>query len=127
MARCVVSAATLSALDRSGPYRLTVLAAEQGVTQPAMTQLVAKLAGQGLIARCADPADGRVVHVQITDAGRELVARRRAARAQKLSGLLSMLSPAEQAALAAALPAMNALAGFQRDGQVAPAGSIPAN
>src|ERR1700722_15199741 len=119
----LTSAATLSALERSGPYRLTALAAEQGVTQPAMTQLVARLTGQGLAARSADPTDGRVVHVQITEAGREFVARRRAARAQKLSGLLAMLSPADQDALAAAVPAMDALVGVQRDGQRAAAGS----
>ncbi len=123
----LTSAATLSALERSGPYRLTVLAAEQGVTQPAMTQLVAKLTEQGLVSRSADPADGRVVHVRITAAGREFVARRRTARAEKLSGLLAMLSPAEQAALAAAVPAMNALAGFQRAGQLAAAGNPAAN
>ena len=120
----LTSAATLSALERSGPCRLTVLATEQGVTQPAMTQLVARLTDQGLVARSADPADGRVVHVQITDAGREFVARRRAHRAEKLSGLLAMLSPADQATLAAALPAMDALVRVQRDGQLAAAGSL---
>jgi DNA-binding MarR family transcriptional regulator len=123
----LTTAATLSALDRSGPCRLTVLAAEQGVTQPAMTQLVARLTDQGLAARRADPSDGRVVHVQITDAGREFVARRRAARAGKLAGLLAMLSPADQAALAAALPAMDALANVQRDGPLAAAGSASPN
>ena len=83
-----------------------------------------RLTDQGLVARSADPADGRVVHVQITDAGREFVARRRAHRAEKLSGLLAMLSPADQATLAAALPAMDALVRVQRDGQLAAAGSL---
>ena len=45
-----------------------------------------------------------------TDAGRELVAGRRAVRAQRLSVLLAELSPADQDALAAALPAITALA-----------------
>jgi DNA-binding MarR family transcriptional regulator len=58
------------------------------------------------------------VHVQITDAGRELVARRRAVRAERLSALLSTLSQADQDALAAALPAMDALASAQRDGSL---------
>jgi DNA-binding MarR family transcriptional regulator len=56
------------------------------------------------------------VHVQITDAGREFVARRRAARADRLSALLARLSQADQDALAAALPAINALASAERDG-----------
>jgi DNA-binding MarR family transcriptional regulator len=114
----LTTAATLATLDRSGPCRLTALAANEGVTQPAMTQLVGRLEESGLAIRCADPADGRAVHVQITDAGRELVARRRAARAERLSALLSMLSQADQDALAAALPAMDALASAHRDGSL---------
>ena len=39
----LTTAATLATLDRSGPCRLTALAAAEGVTQPAMTQLVGRL------------------------------------------------------------------------------------
>jgi DNA-binding MarR family transcriptional regulator len=119
----LTTAATLVTLERSGPTRLTALAAAEGVTQPAMTQLVGRLEEQGLAIRCADPADGRVVHVQITDAGREIVAQRRAIRAERLSSLLTRLSQADQDALAAALPAMDALASAQRDGLPVTAGS----
>ena len=66
--------------------------------------------------RSADPDDGRAVQVQITDAGRELIAQRRAARAERLSALLGQLSQDDQEVLAAALPAINALASVQRDG-----------
>lgn len=111
----LTTGATLATLDRSGPSRLTALAANEGVTQPAMTQLVGRLEVAGLAVRTADPGDGRVVRVQITDAGRELLARRRAARAARLSALLTRLSQADQDALAAALPAINALASAQRD------------
>jgi DNA-binding MarR family transcriptional regulator len=105
----LTSAATLSTLERSGPCRLTALATAEGVTQPAMTQLIGRLADAGLVAREPDPADGRVVHVHITPAGRELVADRRTARAERLSRLLSALTPSERRALAAALPAMDSL------------------
>ncbi|HYK71164.1 MAG TPA: MarR family transcriptional regulator [Streptosporangiaceae bacterium] len=111
----LTAAATLTTLERSGPRRLTELAADEGVTQPAMTQLVGRLEAGGLVERSADPGDGRVVRVRLTDAGRELIARRRAARAERLSGLLAALSPADQEALAAALPAINALASARRD------------
>ena len=40
-------ASTLATLERSGPCRLTSLAASQGVTQPAMTQLIARLREAG--------------------------------------------------------------------------------
>src|SRR5215469_8247387 len=106
----LTAGATLSTLERTGPCRLTELAAQEGVTQPAMTQLVGRLETSGLVERCADPEDGRVVRVQLTDAGRDLIARRRAARAERLSGLLAGLSRGDQDALAAALPAINALA-----------------
>jgi DNA-binding MarR family transcriptional regulator len=111
----LTAAATLTTLERAGPRRLTELAANEGVTQPAMTQLVGRLEASGLVERCADPEDGRVVRVQLTDAGHDLIARRRAARAERLSSLLAALSPADQEALAAALPAINALASAPRD------------
>jgi DNA-binding MarR family transcriptional regulator len=105
----LTSAGTLATLERSGPCRLTALAAAERVTQPAMTQLVGRLAEAGLVTRCADPDDGRVVQVQLTDDGRSHVARRRAYRAGRLSSLFTQLSSADQDALAAAMPAMNAL------------------
>ena len=112
----LTSAATLATLEQSGPWRLTSLAAREGVTQPAMTQLVGRLTEAGLAERCADAADGRVVQVQITPAGRDFVERRRQVRAERLSGLLTRLPPEDQAALAAALPAIRALTSAERDG-----------
>lgn len=111
----LTAAATLATLERSGPRRLTALAVQEGVTQPAMTQLVARLQDSGLVRREADPADGRVVQVRLTDQGREMLARRRAVRAERLAGILARISPEDQAALRAALPAIDALASAQRD------------
>ena len=115
----LTSAATLGSLERLGSCHLTALAVREGVTQPAMTQLIARLTEQGLVARAADPDDGRVVDVQITDAGRSLLASRRAARAERISGLLATLSPADLDALIAALPAINTLAGAYGTNQLA--------
>jgi DNA-binding MarR family transcriptional regulator len=111
----LTSAATLTTLERGGPRRLTALAAREGVTQPAMTQLVARLQDAGLVDRVPDAADGRVVYVRITAEGQAVLARRRAVRAERVAALLTRLSPDQQAALAAALPAMDALASAQRD------------
>jgi DNA-binding MarR family transcriptional regulator len=110
----LTAAATLATLERSGPCRLTWLATREGVTQPAMTQLIARLQDAGLVDREADPADGRVVQIRITAEGRAVLAHRRAVRADRLTGLLERLSPDEREALAAALPAMDALASAQR-------------
>src|SRR5579863_4203656 len=71
----LTAAATLSTLERSGPCRLTWLAAREGVSQPAMTQLIARLQDAGLVDRAADPADGRVAQIGLTDDGRATLAR----------------------------------------------------
>jgi DNA-binding MarR family transcriptional regulator len=115
----MTSVATLATLERQGPRRLTALAALAGVTQPAMTQLISRLEDDGLVRREADVADGRVVQVRITDEGRATLARRRAGRAAKLAVILTQLSPEYQAALAAAVPALDALAAARRDEQPA--------
>ncbi len=116
----MTAAATLAALERKGPSRLTALAAREGVTQPAMTQLITRLQDTGLVCRAADPADGRVVRVSITDEGRATLGRRRARRAERLAGLLAQLTPEHRAALTAALPALDALAGARRDDEPEP-------
>ncbi|WP_129839954.1 MarR family transcriptional regulator [Streptomyces sp. RFCAC02] len=105
----LTAAATLAALDHGGPRRLTELATGQGVTQPAMSQLVSRLQDAGYADRAPDPTDGRVVLVGITDAGRDLLARRRDRRAELLGVLLDRLTPEERAALRAALPAVERL------------------
>jgi DNA-binding MarR family transcriptional regulator len=110
----LTAAATLATLERSGPCRLTWLATREGVTQPAMTQLIARLEDAGLVDRAADPADGRVVQVRITADGRAMLAGRRAVRAERVVALLDRLNPDEREALAAALPAMDALVNVER-------------
>jgi DNA-binding MarR family transcriptional regulator len=107
------SATALSTLERTGPRRLTALAESEGVTQPAMTQVVGRLQELGLVARAADPDDGRVVLVTITDEGRAELARRREARAAVLRDRLAALDPSQRDALRAALPVLDALTSMQ--------------
>jgi DNA-binding MarR family transcriptional regulator len=104
------AAATLVRLRDSGPTRLTELAAAEGVTQPSMSALVARLADQGLLQRGSDPHDARVVLLSLTPAGNELVAQRRAARAERLNQALGALPPSDVDAIADALPALTRLA-----------------
>jgi DNA-binding MarR family transcriptional regulator len=103
------AAATLSSLDRRGPARLTELAGQEGVSQPAMTQLVTRLQDAGLATREPDPEDGRVVRVHITAAGRAELRHRRAVRTTRLAALLERLPAAERRALTAVLPAVATL------------------
>jgi DNA-binding MarR family transcriptional regulator len=107
----LTAAATLTTLRHSGPTRLTELATTEGVAQPSMTTLVARLAEQGLVERQGDPTDGRAVLVALTPAGADLLDRRRTARAERLSRPLSQLADDDVAQITAALPALARLAG----------------
>jgi DNA-binding MarR family transcriptional regulator len=99
-------ASALARLSRDGPQRLTELANAEGVSQPGMTQLVTRLERDGLVHRTASTDDRRGVLVELTDAGLELVTRRRVERAEAVSELLARLDPADQAAITNALPAL---------------------
>lgn len=77
----LTSASTLATVERTGPRRITDLAAIEGVTQPSMTALVTVLERAGLVERRQDPRDQRVVLVALTAAGTDyLRSRRRAGR-----------------------------------------------
>ena len=105
----LVAAATLADLERRGARRITELAETQGVTQPAMTGLVGRLAAGGLVERAPDPADRRGVLVTVTTEGRAVLAARRRARAEALADLLDDLDAEDHAALAAAMGAVGRL------------------
>jgi DNA-binding MarR family transcriptional regulator len=111
----MTAAATLAGVERLGPQRLTLLAVREGVTQPAMTQLISRLEESGLVRREPSPDDGRVVLVAITEQGRATLAHRRSARTERLAGIIAQLSPDHRTALAAALPALDALASVPRE------------
>jgi DNA-binding MarR family transcriptional regulator len=96
----------LANLDSAGPCRLTELAGLERISQPSMTAMVSRLDRQGLVERQRDPSDGRIVLVAITDAGRDMLQRRRAGRVAFLSSLLGALDPAEQRTLVAAAAAL---------------------
>ena len=74
------------------PLRISELNRHVLLSQPALSRLVDRLAERGLVARQADPADGRGVRLALTGAGRELqrqVGRRHARSvARALTGAL---------------------------------------
>lgn len=102
----LTAAMVLARLARDGPQRLTELAIGEDLSQPGMTQLVTRLERDGLVRRTASTDDRRGVLVGITDAGRELVDRRRAERAAALQELLGRLDRPDQEVIANALPAL---------------------
>jgi DNA-binding MarR family transcriptional regulator len=107
----LTAAATLTTLRRCGPSRLTDLAVTEGVSQPAMTALVGRLADQGLVQRRTDPGDRRAVLIALTPAGADLLDRRREDRADRLAGPLEALADDDVRSITDALPALARLAG----------------
>jgi DNA-binding MarR family transcriptional regulator len=112
----LTAAATLATLERTGPRRLTDLAANEEVTQPSMTVLVNQFVKLGLAERRRDAGDARVVLVAITTGGRKYLRGIRRAGATHLTALIDELPPDEAAALERALPAINHLVELLAEG-----------
>jgi DNA-binding MarR family transcriptional regulator len=93
----------LAALRRSGPeHRLSAgeLARQTLVTTGGLTLRVKRLEEEGYVRRWRDPDDNRMVHVQLTDAGLELVDRAADAHFANLTRMLEKLTPGERDELA---------------------------
>jgi DNA-binding MarR family transcriptional regulator len=112
------AAAALSRLHTAGPTRLTELAALEGVAQPSMSALIARLVDQGLVRRDSDPTDARVVLLSLTQAGVDLVTSRRADRADRLQRALDRLDPTDVDRITDALPALTRLADALRGSSI---------
>lgn len=108
-----VSEPEMSALvriDRGGPATNSDLARLEQISPQSMNATLAGLERRGLVGRAADPADRRRVVLELTDAGREAVRSRRAARRRQIAEALARLDPEEVAALQAAAPVLARLA-----------------
>jgi DNA-binding MarR family transcriptional regulator len=104
-------AAVLGRLDREGTKSIGDLAVAERVRPQSMTQTVSDLEGDGLIARCPDPADGRRTLVELTEQGHQtLQADRRKREGWLARAIAEDLSVAEQQVLTRALELLRRLA-----------------
>jgi DNA-binding MarR family transcriptional regulator len=85
----------LATVDVHGPLTPSELAERERVKRPTATRTVARLEALGLIARTADPSDGRACLVATTTAGRTLMKRLRTRKNAYLSSRISKLEPSE--------------------------------
>ena len=85
------------------------LAMRERVRPPSMTRVITSLAELGLVARTADPDDGRQVLVSISPKGVRLIDAERRASQEWLSKRLALLDPDERSTLLIAADLMTAL------------------
>ena len=94
---------------RAGPRRITELAAEERVTQPAITLLVNRLEERGWVQRVPDPSDRRAVLVSLTADGEAVFERLRAEYRALLHEEMASLDDDEVATLASAVEILDKL------------------
>jgi DNA-binding MarR family transcriptional regulator len=90
--------------------RLGDLAAAEGIAPSTLTRLVTALEDSGYVRRHADPSDARAITLAITPHGQEALDRIRTESTLALAASMQVLTPAQRAALAAALPVLEQLA-----------------
>jgi DNA-binding MarR family transcriptional regulator len=93
-------------VKRSPGLSLAELAAEEGISAPAMSGHVDRLERAGLLERERSSDDRRRVGLRLTDEGERLMRRVRARRTTWLADRLRALEPNELEAVDAALPAL---------------------
>jgi DNA-binding MarR family transcriptional regulator len=104
--------ATLLWLVKRNPgLSLAELAAEEGISPPAMSGHVDRLERIGLIERVRSTEDRRRVGLRLTDDGLKLMRRVRARRTTWLADRLGALDASELEAVVAAVPALSRLLG----------------
>ena len=103
-------ASVLGIITHRGPLGLTELTEIEGLNPTMLSRVVGKLDSFGLIKRLRDPEDFRAARVEVTPEGEQAYQRIAAQRAAILSERVAGLPPEQEAALVAALPALENLA-----------------
>ena len=101
-------------VKRSPGLSLAELAAEEGISPPALSGHVDRLEAAGLIERLRSTDDRRRVGLRLTGEGERLLRRVRARRTTWLTDHLADLEPTELEAIEAAIPALQRLLGGAR-------------
>ena len=103
-------ASVLGIVTNRGPLGLTELAEIEGLNPTMLSRVVGKLDSFGLIQRQRDPEDFRAARVEVTPEGKQAYLRIAEQRAAILSERVARLPAEQEAALIAALPALENLA-----------------
>jgi DNA-binding MarR family transcriptional regulator len=107
----IAESSALSRLERSGSATSSDLARLDRISPQSMGATLAGLEARGLVARHADPRDGRRVVLSITEAGQQVLQDKRNARTEQLAqALAARFTPDELRQLAAVAPLLERLA-----------------
>ena len=101
----------LALLNGDGPSTLRELADREHVQAPSMNRIVNALADQGFVTRAPHPDDGRQVRIDITTAGKEVLAEARNQRTAWLAQRVAGLSEEDRLVLSRAAQIMQEMSG----------------
>jgi DNA-binding MarR family transcriptional regulator len=102
--------AALYAIDGTATLTVADLAEQIGRSPSATSRLVSALEGRGLVTRGVEVADRRQRQLDITPAGRSLLAQVDGARAEQFLSVVRPLPPAERALVAMGVAALSSRA-----------------
>lgn len=85
----------LSTLEIDGPLSMRELADSIGVSQASVTGIVDRMVERGLVGRRRDESDRRVIHVELSQAGHDMITGMADERRERLAGLLDQLTDEE--------------------------------
>jgi DNA-binding MarR family transcriptional regulator len=107
-------ASVLGLIAVRGPLSLAELTELEGLNPTMLSRVVGKLQSMGLIDRIPDPADMRSASVAATKAGQRVDRQVKDQRFAAVSGCMELLDARHEAAITAALPALEELAEAMR-------------
>jgi DNA-binding MarR family transcriptional regulator len=102
-------ASVLAVVVNRGPLGLAELGEIEGLNPTMLSRVVGALNSRGLVQRWRDPSDYRAVRVEVTSDGGAVWERISAERAELISEYVTCLPAEQEAALVAALPALENL------------------
>jgi DNA-binding MarR family transcriptional regulator len=108
-------ASVLGITTMRGPLSLAELTELEGINPTMLSRVIGKLDEYGLLNRQRDPDDFRAARVEVTPKGRGVYERITTQRSAVISESVSGLPDDQQAALLAAMPALESLAEDLRD------------
>jgi DNA-binding MarR family transcriptional regulator len=99
----------ISVIHNQGPISVGNLGRLVGSAQSTTSEMVARLTKAGLVTKVRGPYDGRVVMVELTEQGRQLMKRRRKRVREAYQALFAKISSDEQEGLVNSLRTLNSI------------------